>query len=125
MTVIEGRGQAWVLRRARRTRASSVKSPRHARAAGARVFPAFTFGRTSPVPTRSSPLGSWMRRRPSGPTCAMRWPSVTPRRPPPLDRRRSSFWAAPWALALGKPKARRRIFGSRWRPRLAAEATTL
>ena len=47
------------------------------------MFPAFTFGQASPAPTRSSPLGSRMRRRRSGAMCEMRWPSSIRNSPPP------------------------------------------
>ena len=62
---LEHRRDAWAS-----FRASSATSPMPAGKAGARVFPAFTFGSTSPVPTRSWPAGSRMRRRRSGGMCA-------------------------------------------------------
>jgi hypothetical protein len=46
--------------------ASFVRSRTHAKVAGARIFPALTFGSTSAALTRSSPSGSRMRRRRSG-----------------------------------------------------------
>ena len=63
---------------------SSETSPTRSTAAGAQTLPAFTFGRTSSAPTRSSPRRSRRRRRRSGAMCAIRWPrasSVTPGRP--------------------------------------------
>ena len=64
---------------------SSVTWPMHAGKAGARTFPAFTSGRTSPAPARSWPRRSRMRRPRFGAMCAMRWPHGVPNSPPPAD----------------------------------------
>ena len=78
LTVRELHATAKVLER-RRDALAKFSSIEHLRnvadargQAGAPMFPASTFGSTSPVPTRSSPRRSRTLRRPSGATSVMR-----------------------------------------------------